>query len=119
MWPGHDLNYRKYFNDEYKAVAAKYRTNEEFRDLRRQPWDHDLTWPMLVTLLLKGIPCACDFNWWSHSVVAVGLVIVDGEICLRCRNSWGNRYGDFGFFTIKGRKKYPDGAVAIVNSMAA
>jgi hypothetical protein len=73
-------------------------------------------WDEVVSCALQNIPMGVCFDWWSHHVEGVGVIVKGGELCLLCRNSWGADYGDNGFFALAGRKKYPSGAWAFVEA---
>lgn len=76
-------------------------------------------WNELVTWLLYGEAVAVAFNWWSHLVCAIGVVIDErGEICLLIDNSWGMGWGDRGLGLIKGSKKYPAEGILVLGKMA-
>lgn len=97
-----------------RANAALHRVTEEWVDLARPVYDQNLTFDQVATCLLVGVPCAVDFNWWAHSVLACDLVEVEpGDFGLRIRNSWGDSWGERGFGILRGSKALPDGALAI------
>lgn len=99
---------------EMRANAALHKTLEDWVDLTRDVYDQNLTFDQLATCLLTGIPCAVDFNWWSHSVMACDLVEVEaGDFGIRIRNSWSDSWGDKGFGILRGSKCIPNGALAI------
>jgi len=113
LWPQGDRNVRR-DTPEVREDAAMRKVTEDFVDLTRDVYDQNLTFDQLATCLLNGIPCAVDFNWWSHSVMACDLVEVSaGSFGIRIRNSWGDSYGDRGFAVLQGSKAIPDGALAI------
>ncbi|MCK9459637.1 MAG: hypothetical protein M0R80_08365 [Proteobacteria bacterium] len=70
-----------------------------------------------ATCVLLGSSVAVTYNWWSHAVTAVGLEQKDGKWYLILRNSWGDSYGDKGFFKLpEGRgsnRGTPDDAQAV------
>lgn len=92
--------------------ASKYRITEDFVDLTRAVYDQNLTWNQVVSCLLQNIPCAVDFNWWGHSVCAVDVDVLEGEVVLDIDNSWTPSWGDNGTGYLRGSRKIPDGAVA-------
>lgn len=90
---------------EAMAVAAKYKASE--------CWNLP-TWQSTASALLLGFAVAVGYNWWSHEVTAIMLLVIDGVICLLCRNSWGMSYGDGkGFFILRGAKMRPDDACCL------
>lgn len=128
---------------EMRQEAAKYKVTEGFYDLGAPIWNQKLTFEQLVTCLILNLPCACDFNWWGHSVE--GLDAVDGAaafgycrapsgklytqaehdivwgmndpvtagIGIRIFNSWGSTWGAGGMGILTGNQAKPDGAVCI------
>lgn len=96
------------------ANAAQHKVTEEWVDLARPVYDQNLTWQQVATCMLARIPCAVDFNHWSHSVCAIALVKVEsGSFGLKILNSWSDQWGDRGTGILRGGKERPDGAVAL------
>lgn len=94
--------------------AALHKVTEDWIDLTRDVYDQNLSFDQVGTCLLLGIPCATDFNHWSHSVCAMDLVEVEpGSFGLLILNSWTNNWGDRGMGILRGSKAIPDGAVAL------
>lgn len=110
-WPAKSMS-RSHDTAANWQEAAKYRITEDFVDLTRAVYDQNLTWNQLVSCLLQNIPCAVDFNWWGHSVCAVDVDEMDGEVVLDIDNSWTPGWGDNGTGKLRGSRKIPDGAVA-------
>lgn len=104
LWPDTAID-RDYDKAESWEAAKRFRVTE-WMEL------DEGNFPQVVTCMLLRIPLAVGYSWWSHAIVAVDVVIQDGEVCLLCRNSWGSDYGDNGYFVLKGKKKIPDDAVA-------
>lgn len=102
-WPDNAIK-RSYLTDENKVAARKNKVVEFFR---LDSWEEQ------VSCMLAGIPTADGYNWWGHLVCGVGITI--GDHNRRIRNSWAMSWGDKGFGTLSGRKKYSDGSVAIVS----
>jgi C1A family cysteine protease len=111
LWPAKSMSHG-YDTPTNWEEAKKYRITEDFVDLARPVYDRNLTWPQVVSCLLQNIPCAVDFNWWGHSVCAVDVDEVDGEVALDIDNSWTPQWGDNGTARLQGQKKIPDGAIA-------
>ena len=114
LWPQGDRNYRTYDRPEVWQNAELHRVSEDWYDLARPVYDQRLTFDQVASCLLCGIPCALDFNWWSHSVCGLDLVEVEpGSWGIRIWNSWGNSWGEQGMGILRGSKALPDGAVAL------
>lgn len=121
VWPGHQYrNWQSLYNDACKKAMALHRVTEDWVDLTRDVYDQNLTMDQLYTCLLSRVPCATDYNWWSHSVMACDCVAVEsGSLGTRIRNSWGegwgdkNKHGVGGFSVLRGSKAQVNGAVAI------
>jgi hypothetical protein len=117
--PSQDVWPQGKFTPQTDAAAidnsgALHKVTEDWADLTRQVYDQNLTFEQLATCLLTGIPCAVDFNWWSHSVCAMDLVEVEpGSFGVRILNSWGDSWGDRGTSVLQGSKAIPNGAVAL------
>jgi len=86
-------------------VAAKFKATE--------CWNLP-SWRSTASALVYNFAAAVGYNWWSHEVTAIQLLVIDGVICLLCRNSWGMSYGDGkGFFILRGSKMIPDDACCL------
>jgi len=104
LWPANAIS-RQYY-DETLEVRAKHKVSE-FYDLEPRNWEQ------LITCLLLNIPVAIGLNWWSHEVTAVDAVLMsNGDIGVRIRNSWGMEWGDDGYSVLVKSKANPDDAVA-------
>lgn len=101
-WPPNAIN-RQYYTDENKEKAKRHITLEYFK------LDN---WHETGSCILAGVPVAVGYNWWSHEVTGVG--VVKGSHDLVIANSWGRKWSDDGYGVLKGQKKIPDDAVAIV-----
>ena len=113
--PGHwpELS-RKYATLEpaCRETMAKFKVAESWIDLTRADYDQVMTFDQVASCLLSNIPCAVDFNWWGHSVMACDLVEVSSNsFGIRIRNSWTDSWGDKGFSVLQGSKAIPDNAV--------
>lgn len=113
FWPERSMA-RTNDNAQTWANALTHKVTEDWIDLTRNVYDQNLTFDQLATLLLVGLPCAVDFNWWSHSVCAVRLVEVEaGSFGIEIWNSWGDSWGEQGMGILRGSKAIPDGAVCL------
>jgi hypothetical protein len=110
MWPANAID-RQYDKPEFWAEAKKYRVTE-WMECRPRSWIE------LVSCLLRNIPVAVGYNWWSHEVTACDVVWIDGTSELRIRNSWKG-WGENGFGILRGSKKLADDQVAPRVAMAA
>jgi hypothetical protein len=112
-WPEHSRDTR-HDTPETRKVMAKYRVTEAFIDLTKPVHGRNMTFEQVATCLLRNIPVAVDFNWWTHSVLGCDLVEIErGSFGIRIRNSWTDSWGDKGFSVLEGSKTIPNGAVAI------
>lgn len=110
LWGQNDRDFRRLDTPEMKQIKLQNRITG-FYELK--PGQNG--WNELVTCLLHGWPVAVAFNWWRHLVCAIDVVIDErGEICILIHNSWGDRWGDRGLSLLKGSKKYPSEAHAVV-----
>lgn len=112
IWPQGDRNYTQHDNAATWADAAKHEITEDWVDLTRDVWGQNLTFDQVATCLLLNIPCALDFNWWSHSVCGLRLVKSGGGYGIKIWNSWGDSWSDRGMGILSGTKAIPNGAVA-------
>lgn len=103
LWPANAID-RKYDTQASKTAAMAYRVLE-WNELRPRNMQE------LVSCLLRGLPVAVGFNWWSHEVTAIDAVWMDGAPAIRIENSWGTSWGDNGFGILQGSKALPDDAV--------
>lgn len=113
FWPEKSMS-RSYDKPEVWANGALHKIAEDWVDLTRDVYDQQLTLQQLDTCLLCNVPCATDFNWWSHSVFMGRLVQVEaGSFGRRIRNSWTDSWGEKGWSTLRGSKAVPDSALAV------
>ena len=103
VWPDTSLN-RSLYSEANKALALKYRVTEWYELKPRSV-------KQLVSCLLRRIPVAVGYNWWSHEVLAVEPLWLDGAVALRIRNQWKG-WGEKNFGVLRGGKLVPDDAVA-------
>lgn len=112
LWPQRQVSL-SLDTPEMRANAALHKITEDWVDLARPVYDQNLTFDQVASCLLTGIPCAVDFNWWSHSVCALDLVEVEpGSFGIRILNSWSDQWGERGTGILRGSKALPNGAVA-------
>lgn len=73
FWPQQSM---KKSNDTpaMQANALLHRIVGEWADLAQAQYDRKLSWDQVITLLLSDVPVVSDFNWWSHSVLALDVV---------------------------------------------
>ncbi|NBW16500.1 MAG: hypothetical protein EBR82_51815 [Caulobacteraceae bacterium] len=109
-WPANAIN-PKYATPENLQLAKQYRV-VEWTELKPRNLQQ------LMSMLLRRIPVAVGYNFWSHEVVAVDPVWIDGGPAIRIRNSWKG-WGDYGFGILQGSKALPDDAVAPRTANAA
>lgn len=122
FWPNFAQGSR-HDTPETWANAALHKVTESWADLKAPVYDRDLTLDQKMTLLLNRVPVVDDYMWWGHCVYSCDPLDFNpgaGNSGLddvnrwgsRDRNSWGDSYGDRGFFKVRGRKSIPDNAVA-------
>jgi len=104
LWPANAIN-RKYDTAEAWAAAEDYKA-VEWDELKPRNLDE------LFTRLFNRIPVPVGYDWWGHEVLACDPAKDKGEYVLRIRNSWAMSWGFKGFNILKGRKMFPDDAVA-------
>lgn len=112
QWPLHSMSSR-YDTPALRAAMAKYKTDEEWRDLTKQDWDHSLTSKQLATCGFNNIPAPSDFNWWGHSVCQIRWVRIErgswGPLILNSWKGWGRH----GLAVLRGSQAVANGALAI------
>lgn len=109
-WPANAID-RQYSTAANKTLALSYRV-DEWTELKPR------SMPQLMSMLLRRIPVAVGYNWWSHEVTACDPVWLDGTAAIRIRNSWGPWGDGNGFGIIQGSKCLPDDAVAPRTALA-
>lgn len=113
LWPEKSMS-RSNDRPEVWANAALHKVTEDWVDLTRDVYDQNLTEEQIATCLMSGIPCALDFNWWSHSVCGVNWVEVEpGSFGPMIDNSWTDAWGENGTAVLRGSKAKANGAVAL------
>jgi hypothetical protein len=113
-WPANAISSR-YATAENAEEALLYRVVEwiEIRPRNIQ---------QLMSCLLRRIPIAVGYNWWTHEVTLYDPVWVNGGPGGRMRNSWGMNWpnaGAAGYSILTGSKLLPDDAVAPLSAIAA
>lgn len=94
--------------------AKLHRITEDWVDLASAVYDQNLTFDQVISCLLSNIPCALDFNWWSHSVCGIQAVEPErGDFGIKIDNSWTDGWEDQGTGILRGSRAVPDGALAI------
>ena len=111
LWPSTAIDPR-YDTPATRAEAAKNKV-DEWWVLPNRSKKH------LCSAILRGLTVPIGLNWWGHEVLAVDLVIVDGEVCPLILNSWDVTWGDQGFGVLQGGKMLPDDCVAPCSSIIA
>lgn len=72
----------------------------------------------VASMVLRGFPVPVGYDWWGHEVTVVDMVILDGRLCPRIRNSWGNWGDGFGFAVLQGYKAEPSDAVCCIDALS-
>lgn len=105
LWPANAIS-RSYDNAESREARKQFLIREWW-ELRPRNFDEKMT------LLLLGIPVPSGYNWWRHETCGIDPVEIEsGRYGSRERNSWGDSYGQKGFFVLSESKATPDDAVA-------
>lgn len=99
---------------EMRANALSHIVTEDWSDQTVSPYDRNMTEEQIATLLFNNIPYQHDSNDWSHSVCALRWKRIErgawGPLIL---NSWTDGWEDNGMSVLMGRRRLPDGAVAL------
>lgn len=111
QWPANAID-SHYWTDANRNLALNYRVTEWW-ECRPRNLDE------MVSLLMRRIPGAVGYNWWSHEVTACEPVWLDGTVALRIRNSWGMGWGSQGFGILQGSRMLADDLVAPRVALAA
>jgi len=118
-WPEKSMS-RAYDTPATWEAAKLNRVADQVVDLTRAVYDRNLSFDLVVSLLLADVPVQVDFNWWSHSVCAIDVDEVEpGSFGLVIHNSWTDAWEDRGTATLVGDRAIPDGAVATLSVVAA
>lgn len=135
-------------NQAMRDNAKLHLVTEQWADPAVAQYDRKMSWDQDATLLCSNIPVPSDFNWWSHSVLAMKLVIgaqqraftrtdsgklasleeferiwamnhpVTQGLGKAILNSWSDSYGDKGIGVLTGDKAISDGSVAPASTLA-
>jgi len=96
------------FKRGWKEDAAKHRVSEWW-DLGQG--NGQQMYHRVMTAVLSGFPVCVAYNWWRHAVTIVDVVILkNGQLSFRIRNSWGEEWGEQGFGVIDRAKCVPNAA---------
>ncbi len=108
LWPQASID-RRYLTPEAKQDALTNRINNF--------WDVRANLKFVLSLVVRDIPVAVAFNWWSHLVFAsFGAYLGGGAFGLGITNSWSEDWGDRGTGLLTGSRAMPDDAQAIMGS---
>lgn len=112
LWPVNAID-RKYDNAESREARKKYIITEW--------WEMpDRSFDAKMTCLLLGLPVPSGYNHWSHETCGIDPEEIEpGYYGSRERNSWGDSYGQKGFFIFGEGKSTPDDAVCPAVTLAA
>lgn len=73
----------------------------------------------VASMVLRGFPVPVGYDWWGHEVTVVDMVMLDGQLCPRIRNSWGLWGDGFGFAVLQGSKALPSDAVCCIDAIVS
>ena len=126
LWPRFERKMRSP-TDPFWVEAAKYKVTGGWVELNAPVYDRDMSKHQVLTQLIDRIPVSVDSNWWGHAYQLCD--VVDSfpnkdpkdlsRYGVRGRNSWGDQWGDLGFFVLTGSKSIPDNAVSPAFVVAA
>lgn len=126
-WPQKSMR-REHDNPMTWEEAEKYKLTEGFIDLEvSHPADAELSVKQTGSCLLQLIPAVADYNWWGHSVIAIGLKDHNPRLPATnpmrygvwILNSWGNSWGERGRGLLTENKAWPNGGCAPRSVVAA
>lgn len=148
FWPQKSMS-RQYDNAATWENASLHKVTSTWEDLTSQVYSRNLTFNLLVSLLLTNVTGPADFNWWGHSVCPLDPVdgnamkdvyrVESGKLSssqeyethwginnpetrglgIRIWNSWTDSWSDRGMGVLTGSKAIPDGSMAIRFSTAS
>jgi len=105
LWPVNAID-RRYDTEEAWTSAKDFKVLEWW-DLRPRNFSE------LMSCLFHRIPVAVGYDWWGHETSALDpLRLKNGGYGTGQMNSWGESYGDRGYFVLNESKSTPDDAVA-------
>jgi len=119
QWPLHSRN-AAYFKDEaVRESMLKYRITDDWYDLGKPAYSQQLKDAQRWTCMFNGCPVPTDRNVWGHSTCDIRYVRIEkgswGWLTLNSWKGWGRR----GLAVLRGKYLKSDGAVSVVNTMAA
>lgn len=101
------------------AISRSYYTSENREKAKRNivlEYYYLDSWAECVSCIFQDLPVGVGYNWWSHEVTAYDLTT---SLDLWIRNSWSMSWGDDGWSTLSGSRKYANDYVVINAMMAA
>lgn len=106
---------------EMRANSLQHLVTEDWSDQTVSPYDRNMTEEQVATLLFNNIPYIHDSNDWSHSILALRWYRIErGAWGPKIINSWTDDWEENGMSVLQGRRRLPDGAVALrVTSVSA
>ncbi len=101
MWPDTGID-RQYDTEAVRQVRKAIKLQEWWEARARAVAEE-------ISMLLRDIACACGYNWWGHAVF-IGAVTALGNrrYGRRGLNSWGESYGNKGWFNLEGSRAISD-----------
>ena len=118
-WPEFDTKMRP-MSDPCWTEALKYKVTDGFMEMADPEYDRDFSKHQTLSLLAARVPVVADMDDWGHCTYWCDVVdcypnrsATDlSRYGIRGRNSWGDSWGDIGFYIRKDRYSTPDNAVA-------
>lgn len=119
QWPVHSRQVSRFNDAAVKASMLKYKVTDDWYDLGKPAYAQALKDAQRWTCMFNNCPVPTDRNVWAHSTCDIRYVRIEkgswGWLTLNSWKGWGRR----GLAVMRGRYLKADGAVSVVNSMAA
>jgi hypothetical protein len=119
LWPEKSMNGRQYNTAETWANAALHKVAEDYADLTRPVYDHNMTFDQMATCFLLNQPVPQDYDEWGHSICGLRLREPEaGSFTREIINSWTDSWGKEGCAELRTSWTI-DGAIAVLTTIAS